>query len=190
MISTPENDLSFNKSLSPVTRNLQRYATAAARIKLSSGSRNGDEISPTSFLSNETEVNFATSSSACSCVRRNFVISFARTSAQTNGVTTGVESAVDDSTTRREKPSTASAASHTLESRRTNTRKFQNLVFAQSRGASHQFIGTKPQIFEALLLQPAQDFFPLLQWQFFQFFDDINCAHDLTIARVVEAFKI
>ena len=48
MISTPEKDFSSNKSLSAVTRNSQRYATAAPRIRLSPWSRKGDQISPTS----------------------------------------------------------------------------------------------------------------------------------------------
>jgi hypothetical protein len=190
MNSTPAKDLSSNKSSSPVTRNLQPYATAAARTLASSGSRNdGVEISPTSSLSNETEVSFVTSSSACCCVRRNLLSSFSCTSAHTNGVTIRVQRGADDSTTRRQNPSTASAASQTLESRRTNTRQFQNLVFGEFWSVLHQFIGANPQIFEPLLLQPTQDFFPLLQWQFFQFFDDVGRTHDFNVGRVSDPFK-
>ena len=88
------------------------------------------------------------------------------------------KNAADDSSTRRQTPSRASAASKTLESRRTNTRQFQNFVFAQLRSVFHQGIRASPQIFEALLLQPAQNFFSLLRREFFQFPDDISCAHD------------
>src|SRR6266513_1876875 len=145
---------------------------------LSSGSRKGDDISATSSLSSETKMSVETSSSACSCVRWNLMTSFSRTSAQTNGVTTGVQNAADDSSTQRQTQSRASAASQTLESRRTNTPQPQNFVFAHLRSILHQGVGASPQIFEALLLQPAQNFFSLSCREFFQFPDDISCAHD------------
>ena len=77
------------------------------------------------------------------------------------------KNAADDSSTRRQTPSRASAASKTLESRRTNTRQFQNFVFAQLRSVFHQGIRASPQIFEALLLQPARNFFSVLRRESF-----------------------
>jgi len=77
------------------------------------------------------------------------------------------KNAADDSSTRRQTPSRASAASKTLESRRTNTRQFQNFVFAQLRSVFHQGIRASPQIFEALLLQPARNLFSVLRRESF-----------------------
>jgi hypothetical protein len=55
--------------------------------------------------------------------------------------------------------SRASAASQTLESRRTNTWQPQNFVFAHLRSILHQGIGVSPQIFKALLLQASAELF-------------------------------
>jgi hypothetical protein len=63
-----------------------------------------------------------------------------------------------------------------MELRRTNTRQFQNFAFVQLRSVLHYCIGARPQVFEALLLQPTQDFLSLVRRELFQFLDDFSGA--------------
>ena len=186
IISTPAKSFNSSRSPSPVTRNLHLYATAAARIGVSSGSRSGEAIAAASGLNRHSDARRPISSSASLPVRRNFAISLSRTSRQINGVTTGVQRDADEFSTLRQKPSCASAASQTLESRRTSTGEAENFLFRNFRAVLHQLVAARPQVLEPVFLEPAEYFVALGGRKSFQFVDQVYRCHVNKIAESLE----
>ena len=184
MISTPDQEWCSSKSLSPVTRDWQPWATAAAKTGSSSGSRNPAGLPAMSSRRSDREANILTSSSASSAVQRNLATSFSRTSAHRKGVVTYVQRGAAASTTRRQNPSWASAASQTLASSRTNTGQGKDFLFREARRVSQHRISPAPKIPQSVLLQPAINGFPLLARKGLQFGNDFTRTHWATISRL------
>jgi hypothetical protein len=125
------NFFKLSKSATPVTRCEQPESSAAARMRLSSASRQmviTETIGTASVCRSTKKV----IKRACRLENSNFRRSFSPTSSKTSRDATNLQVRRVARQTRRQKPSVVKMASQTLLSRRTRTRQGENLLFRQA----------------------------------------------------------
>ena len=186
-ISTPENCLSTSKSPSPVTRNWQPCATAAARIGLSSASRMSTSSSQTSERSSAVTVSSVMMASALSGVRPNFSTSFSRISAQMHGVMTNLQRDCAASTTGWQNPCRL-AERQTLVSSGANTGEVQDFLFGVFRSAGHQSVNATP-VDSGTAFHPLEHLLPFVGREPFDLLNHFGRAHGRNIATSVAEQK-
>ena len=166
-----------SKSRSPVTKSEQPESSAAARIRLSSASRQRLTVETTRAVSVCRSTKKAIKR-ACRGEKPNFVGSFWPISSRTSSDATNLHERRAARHACRQKPSVVKMASQTLLSSSTRTRQGENVLFRQavfarqavkSRQGAVQFAVRGKKI----LINPLG----LLVGQPLDFFDDLRCVH-------------
>jgi len=176
----------ISKSESPVTKCEQPESNEAARMRLSSASRQMLMIETTRRAS-VCRSTKKVIKRACRCENPNFKRSFSSTSSKTSRDAANLHVRRVARHTRRQNPSVVKMASQTLLSRRTRTRQGENFFFRQAafawqtvesrQRAIHFVIRRKKILIDAL---------DLLIGQPLDFFDDLSCIH---VSNVITAAK-
>jgi hypothetical protein len=174
---TPSSFFRVNKSASPVTRNRQAESKAAARIRLSSGSRQIVTVEDTCTAS-VCRSTKKVIRRACRVENPNLIRSFCSTSSVTSRDATNLHVRRVSRQTCRQNPSVVKIASQTLLSRRTRTWQGENFFFRQAVFAGQAVEtrqGTIHFVFrgEKILI----DALHLLIGEPLNFFDDLSCVH-------------